>query len=71
MSITIYGLYKDYADDVLAMGAEIYSHDDVIDCKFPDIIDISTYDTRVYLSDRIDVASMSLGFDEFFSIQID
>lgn len=71
MSITIYGLDKDYAYCAQKMGAKIYPHDGVIDCKFPETVDISTCDTRVFISDHITVESMSLEFDEFFSIQID
>ncbi len=72
MSITIYGLDNDYSDCALDMGSKIYYfHDGVIDCKFPETVDISTDDTRVYISDRVTTASMSLGFDEFFTIQID
>lgn len=71
MSITIYGLDDDYADCVCEMEAKIYPHDGVIDCKFSETVDIAIDDTTVNLIEGNTGMGMSLGFDDFFTIQID
>ena len=71
MSISIFGLDKNYADCAREMGAKIDHHDDVIDVKFPCNVIMSTDDGGVvYLAEREHGVGMVLTDSEFFVLEL-